>query len=177
MPPTPRRSTAARAKTPICSRELLRAHGYYDALVDTVVEAGAGANTVQVTLNVQPGPLYRFAEVSLPGLDERPARTPPRCATAFGVDPNDPVDATKVATGEAALRIELGRRGYAFAEVGEIDIAVDHETAHRDPDPAGPARRRAPLRQDHRRGRPAVQRQAYRDDRALRAGRALSDAV
>ena len=105
--------------------ELLRARGYYDALVRTRVEA-AGSD-VTVTLEAEPGPLYRFAEVRLPGLegaDEDMAAL----REAFGVAAEQPVDAARVAAGEAALRVELGKRGYAFAELGEMDIAVDHET-------------------------------------------------
>ena len=30
--------------------------------------------------------------------------------------------------GEGALRVELGKRGYAFAEIAEPDIFVDHAT-------------------------------------------------
>jgi translocation and assembly module TamA len=45
---------------------------------------------------------------------------------AFGVEPGEPVDAAVVTGGEAALRAELGRRGYAFADVGTLDVAVDH---------------------------------------------------
>ena len=106
--------------------ELLRAYGYYDALVRTRVEAGARASTLSVVLEVEPGPLYRFAEVQLPGID---GAGPDAAALreAFGVDAKDPVDAAAVTAGEAALKLELGKRGYAFAEVGALDIAVDHE--------------------------------------------------
>ncbi|MGA9580708.1 MAG: BamA/TamA family outer membrane protein, partial [Allosphingosinicella sp.] len=44
------------------------------------------------------------------------------------VSADEPVDAARVAAGAAALRTELGKRGYAFAETGEMDIALDHET-------------------------------------------------
>jgi translocation and assembly module TamA len=107
--------------------ELLRSRGYYDALVEARVEAAQAAGLVQVTLEAEPGPLYRFAEVRLPGLDAAGADAE-ALRTAFAVVANDPVDAAKVTEGEAALRVELGRRGYAFADLGEMDIAVDHET-------------------------------------------------
>jgi translocation and assembly module TamA len=106
--------------------ELLRAHGYYDALVRTRVDPGATAGTVQVALEAQPGPLYHFAEVRLPGIEAAGADEP-ALRTAFGVGQGEPVDAAAVTAGEAALRLELGKRGYAFAEVGSLDIAVDHE--------------------------------------------------
>jgi translocation and assembly module TamA len=108
--------------------ELLRARGFYDALVRTRVEAApAAGGGVVVTLEAEPGPVYRFAEVSLPGL-EAAGEDEAGLREAFSVAANEPVDAARVTAGEAALRLELGRRGYAFAEVGEMDIALDHET-------------------------------------------------
>ncbi len=116
----------ARADADLLS-ELLRAWGYYDALVRTRVEAGAAANVVQVTLEAEPGPQYRFAEVRLPGIEGAGADEA-ALRQAFGVEEGEPVNAADVTAGEAALRIELGKRGYAFADVGKLDIAVDHET-------------------------------------------------
>jgi translocation and assembly module TamA len=107
--------------------ELLRARGYYDALVRTRVEAGPTAGDVAVTLEAEPGPLYRFAEVRLPGI-EGAGEDEAALREAFAVAADQPVDAARVTAGEAALRVELGKRGYAFAEVGEMDIALDHET-------------------------------------------------
>ncbi|HEX8625998.1 MAG TPA: BamA/TamA family outer membrane protein, partial [Allosphingosinicella sp.] len=107
--------------------ELLRARGYYDALVRTRVEGAAAAGEVIVTLEAEPGPLYRFAEVNLPGIDAA-GEDSAALRDAFAVTANEPVDAARVAAGEAALRVELGKRGYAFAETGEMDIALDHET-------------------------------------------------
>ena len=107
--------------------ELLRANGHYDALVTTAVDAAPGGGFA-VTLNVQPGPLYRFSEVSLPGLDEAAGPDAAALRRSFAVAAQDPVNATRVEEAEAALRVELGRRGYAFAEVGEAEVVVDHET-------------------------------------------------
>ncbi len=106
--------------------ELLRAHGHYDALVRTRVEAGAAGN-LTVALDVRPGPLYRFAEVRLPGV-ERAGDDAAALREAFAVSEQDPVDAAAVEAAQAALAVELGRRGYVFAEVGAPDIVVDHET-------------------------------------------------
>ncbi|MDB5698126.1 MAG: outer membrane protein assembly factor [Alphaproteobacteria bacterium] len=107
--------------------ELLRAHGYYDALVDTKVEAEDAGRRVTVTLVANPGPLYHFAEVRLPGL-EQAGDDAPALREAFAVKPQDPVESARVITGEAALRLALGDRGYPFAEVGARDIVVDHGT-------------------------------------------------
>ncbi len=106
--------------------ELLRAYGYYDAQVETKVAAApGGAGGFQVTLEAQAGPLYRFAEVSLPGLEGAGAEAA-NLRRTFGVEAGAPVNAARVTAGEAALRAELGRRGFAFADVGALDIAVDH---------------------------------------------------
>jgi translocation and assembly module TamA len=107
--------------------ELLRAHGYYDAQVATAVDAAPGGGFA-VTLNAQPGPLYRFSAVELPGLDEAAGPDAAALREAFAVAAQDPVVAARVNEAEAALRAELGRRGYAFAEVGEAQIVVDHDT-------------------------------------------------
>ena len=81
-----------------------------------------------VTLNAAPGPLYRFSDVQLPGLDQAAGADAPALRQSFGIAAQDPVDAARVEAAEAALRVELGARGYAFAEVGEADVVVDHET-------------------------------------------------
>jgi translocation and assembly module TamA len=108
--------------------EMLRSRGYYDALVEPRVEvAEAAGGPVRVTLEAEPGPLYRFTDVRLAGIEEAGADAA-GLREAFGVAADDPVDAGKVAAGEAALRAELGRRGYAFAEVGQLDVAVDHQS-------------------------------------------------
>jgi translocation and assembly module TamA len=106
--------------------ELLRARGYYDAFVQARAEAGA-SGPVQVILEAEPGPLYRFGDVRLPGI-EAAGEDEAQLRSAFGVSNSDPVDAQRVTEGAAALRAALGEEGYAFAEVGELDITVDHES-------------------------------------------------
>lgn len=106
--------------------ELLRSRGYYDALVRTRVE-GVEVGTVEVVLEAEPGPLYRFTDISLPGI-EGAGEDEAALRGAFGVEAEDPVDAAAVISGEAALRTELGERGYALADVGEPEVTVDHDT-------------------------------------------------
>ncbi len=107
--------------------ELLRAFGHYDALVTTDVAADS-AGGFQVTLNAEPGPIYRFAEVRLPGLDAAAGQDAEALRRSFAVAAEDPVSAEAVEQAQTALRVELGRRGYAFAQVGEPDIVVDHDS-------------------------------------------------
>ena len=96
-------------------RRLLRAEGYYDALVSpelTGGEAGVPARRI-ASFDIDTGPLYRFADVQAPGL---------------GVEPGSAVDAVRVEEAVAALRAELLAEGYPFALVPEPSIVIDHET-------------------------------------------------
>ena len=106
--------------------ELLRAHGYFDATVRTAVDAAG--NAFAVTLSVEPGPVYRFTEVTLPGLDQAAPADAAALRDLFTVHPGDPVDAARVGRAQEALEAALGARGYAFAEIGALDLTVDHET-------------------------------------------------
>lgn len=107
--------------------ELLRARGYYDAGVETKVEAEDAGKRVLVSLTTNPGPLYHFSEVRLPGLDQA-GEDAAALREAFAIKPKDPVEAARVITGEAALNLALGERGYPFAEVGPREIVIDHES-------------------------------------------------
>ena len=107
--------------------ELLRADGYYDAAVDTRVESPKPGGDLVVTLQAEPGPVYHFTDVQLPGIEAAgPDETALR--NAFSVKPEDPVTAAGVIAGQATLQVELGKRGYAFPDVGKPDITVDHAT-------------------------------------------------
>lgn len=101
--------------------ELLRARGYYDAAVDTRVVPEAGG--LAVVLAATPGEQYRFTGVEVRGLPEAQA-APLR--EAFGIKPQDPVDAARVQAGEAALRARIGEAGFPFAQVPESEVVVDH---------------------------------------------------
>ena len=120
--------------------DLLRAEGYYDAFVETNI-APAGAGRLVVTLTAEPGPLYRFADVELPGLAQAGADAP-ELRESFGVEAKEPVDAAAVLEGQAKLKTNLAESGYPFAEVGEPQVTVDHEsrtaTLTVDVDPGAP---------------------------------------
>ena len=115
----------ARADADLLS-ELLRAHGHYDVTVATLVEVSAPGSYL-VTLDAEPGPLYRFAAIELPGLESAGADSA-ALRSAFSLAEEDPVDAAAVASALAGLNAELGRRGYAFAELAEPQIVIDHES-------------------------------------------------
>ena len=104
--------------------ELLRADGYYDAQVEPEIDS-VGAQ-IAVTLAAAPGERYRFAGVDLPGLTEAGGQSD-ELRAAFAVKAGDPVVADKVIAAGLALKVELGRLGFATADVGEQDIVIDHE--------------------------------------------------
>jgi len=104
---------------------LMRAHGYYAARVDTRVETQPDGK-ILVILETEPGPVYTFVDVKLPGLDKAGDKAA-GLEQAFGVDAKDPVDAGKVLAGEAAVRDRIGREGFPFAKVSEPEVVVDHE--------------------------------------------------
>ncbi len=105
---------------------ILRADGYYDAVIETRVEAGA-AGTLVVTLAVEPGPLYRFADVTIQGLDQSDEKQKV-LRESFPVDARDPVSADQVLAAQAALKAKIGREGYPFAKIGEPEVVIDHDT-------------------------------------------------
>ncbi|WP_116235564.1 autotransporter assembly complex protein TamA [Parasphingopyxis lamellibrachiae] len=106
-------------------RELLRSHGYYDSQVVTELSGETGQERIEVIFDIEAGPLYRFASVDLPGLAAAGDRTD-ELREQFPVREDDPVDAAAVTSAQANLAVELGNRGYPFAEMGEEEVIVDH---------------------------------------------------
>ena len=105
--------------------ELLRSHGYYDAVVDPRVATRDGR--VLVTLEADPGELYHFAAVEVRGLQGAPEQAE-ALRQAFGVKAHDPVDAAAVNAGTTALRTRIGQGGFPFAKVPEPEVVVDHDS-------------------------------------------------
>ncbi|HEU5285234.1 MAG TPA: BamA/TamA family outer membrane protein [Sphingomicrobium sp.] len=105
--------------------ELLRSHGYYDAIVEPRIEWTGG--TLLVVLEASPGEQYRFQSVELPGLEAAGAEAA-SLREAFAVKAGDPVVAEDVIAANVALKVALGEQGFALAEVGEQEILIDHET-------------------------------------------------
>ena len=105
--------------------ELLRSQGYYDALVEPMVEPEGAV--LRVTLAADPGQQYVFQSVELPGL-EAAGEDADALRQAFAVKPGDPVVAQDVLAADLALKIALGEEGFALAKVGEQQIVVDHQT-------------------------------------------------
>ncbi|WP_380874118.1 outer membrane protein assembly factor [Sphingomonas sp. DBB INV C78] len=107
-------------------RDILRAHGYYDATVRTRVE-GQRAGMITVTLTADPGDVFRFTKVNITGLEAAGDKAV-ALRNAFGVKQDDVVDAAAVNAAVANLNLSLGREGFPFGKVGAPDIVVDHDT-------------------------------------------------
>jgi translocation and assembly module TamA len=105
--------------------ELLRAQGYYDAVVEPRTEKAGGG--LLVVLDADPGPQYRFASVDLPGLDAAGPEAA-KLRDVFDVKPGDPVIAADVIAAGIALTQALGEQGFASAKLGERDIEINHQT-------------------------------------------------
>ncbi|MEA3081536.1 MAG: translocation and assembly module TamA [Sphingomonadales bacterium] len=105
--------------------QLLRAHGYYDAVVEPRTEKSGAA--LSVVLAADPGQQYRFASVDLPGLDAAGPNSA-RLRNSFAVKAGDPVVAADVIAAGLSLTTALGEQGYAGAKLGEQDVEVNHLT-------------------------------------------------
>lgn len=104
---------------------LLRAEGYYDARVTSRIETVAGR--LLVTLDAEPGILYKFDGIRLNGLAAAGDKAD-ELRDAFGLTAQDPVNADAIVAGEANLRAQIGQQGFPFAKVGAPEIVVDHAT-------------------------------------------------
>lgn len=105
--------------------ELLRSQGYYDAIVEPQIQPADEA--LLVIMEVQPGAQYHFETIELPGLDAT-GEEAAGLREAFAVETGDAVIAEEVIAAGVALRIELGERGFALADLGEQQIVIDHDT-------------------------------------------------
>ena len=105
---------------------LLQSEGYYDAEVEPGI--GQQGDRILVQLKASPGTRYTFQSVELQGI-EAAGEKAGQLRDAFAVKAGDPVVAQKVIEANVALKVALGEEGFALADVGEQDIAVDHETA------------------------------------------------
>ncbi len=108
-------------------RELMRSEGYYDAEIDQRIEPAPTGDRLIVTLEIVPGPVYRFADVDVKGLESAGAKAV-ELKNAFPVDTRDVVNADDVIAAETNLKTVIGREGFPFAKVGEPEVVVDHDT-------------------------------------------------
>jgi translocation and assembly module TamA len=105
--------------------QILRSRGYYDADVEPSVQPQGQA--LLVTLTADPGVQYQFQSVELPGLAAAGPQAD-KLRQAFAVKAGDPVVAEDVIAAGIALKVALGRLGFALAKIGDQQITVDHQT-------------------------------------------------
>ena len=105
--------------------ELLRNEGYFDARISTSVRPEG--DRLIVYLEVEPGQLYRFAQVRTPGIAAAGDKAP-ELRDAFPIKPETPVQGDSVVAAQDRLTQTIGREGFPFANVGEPEITVDHAT-------------------------------------------------
>lgn len=106
--------------------ELLRSQGYYDAMVEPLIE-GPGEQ-LEVLLTAEPGEQYKFVSVDLPGLEGAGAEDSPKLRSAFAVKAGEPVIAQEVIAAGVELKRKLGELGFASAKIGDQIIEVNHTT-------------------------------------------------
>ncbi len=105
--------------------ELLRNEGYFDARIATSVRPEGGK--LVVMLEVEPGQLYRFAQVRTPGIAAAGAKAA-ELREAFPIAPEAPVQGDTVVAAQERLTQTIGREGFPFAKVDDPAIVVDHAT-------------------------------------------------
>jgi translocation and assembly module TamA len=105
--------------------ELLRNEGYFDARITTSVRPEGGK--LIVFLDVEPGQLYRFAQVRTPGIAAAGDKAP-ELREAFSIQPQSPVQGDSIVTAQEKLTQRIGREGFPFAKVDDPEITVDHAT-------------------------------------------------
>ena len=106
---------------------LLRSKGYYGGDVDVEITPGNGAQAGRATVAVQvtPGPRYTFRTIDVKASGAAPESL---VIETLALKPGAPVDAAEVQAAEDRLRLGLPQHGYAFAQIGERDIVIDHAT-------------------------------------------------
>ena len=116
-----RRRAAAAAEN---AEALLRSEGYYQSVIEEVVE---GENPPRAVIVVTPGPRFALDQPRVDWLE-----TPPDDATAqeildaVQIKPDSPGRAADVIAMEGRVVSGLNRRGYADAAAGTRRVVVDH---------------------------------------------------
>ncbi|GAA0460091.1 autotransporter assembly complex family protein [Sphingomonas molluscorum] len=103
---------------------ILHAEGYYDGTAVSTVEQQEGG-TVQVTINVTPGPQYKLASIKV---DAAPTTPPNLVDKELPLKVGEPIIAERVQAAEANVSLKLPQQGYPFVKVGERDILLDEQT-------------------------------------------------
>lgn len=113
---------------------LLRIYGYYDAQVTRTVggilsaappvESTSDDKEAEVRFDILPGARYRFGAIDLGNLDEAPDAALLR--STFEIALGDFLSSDKIVEEQFDLDTALGETGYAFAQISEPELLIDH---------------------------------------------------
>lgn len=109
---------------------LLRVYGYYDGeVLRSIGSREAGEDEAQeralVRFDVIPGPRYTYGAIDLGQLDT--ALDAAELRDSFGIAVGDYLQSDTIMTERFNLDRALGETGYAFAEIDEPELLIDHE--------------------------------------------------
>ncbi len=109
--------------------QLLRSVGYYGSSARISIEppaAGQRESTVKVL--AEPGPLYRFASITITAPEGAigPADPGRIVSRLLPIREGDAVEAARVQSAQAALGTRLADAGYPFPQIGPADVVIDH---------------------------------------------------
>ncbi len=108
---------------------LLRVYGYYDGeIIRTIGTRSAGEESAvpqpRVRFDVIPGPRYRYGAIGLGRLETAPDAAMLR--SAFEIVTGDYLQSDVIERERFDLDRTLGETGYAFAEIDEPELLIDH---------------------------------------------------
>ncbi|MES2453335.1 MAG: BamA/TamA family outer membrane protein [Pseudomonadota bacterium] len=105
---------------------MLRAEGYYDGVVSSLVEPVQNQpGRVTATISASPGSRYTLGTIVIEG----PETVPPGLVrSALALRTGDPIVASAIEAAEGGVALQLPQQGYPFVKVGERDIELDDAT-------------------------------------------------
>lgn len=114
---------------------LLRVYGYYDGeIVRTIATRQAGVDAAgqrpRVRFDVIPGARYTYGAIDLGELQA--AADAASLREAFGIETGDFLQSDTILAERFDLDRALGETGYAFAEIDEPELLIDHERVEGD---------------------------------------------
>ena len=126
-PPSNRFEARRRARGALEAAEaLLRSEGYYQPVLEDVVE---GEATPVAIVEVTPGPRFALTEPIVNWVEPPPAPAlQEEVREDIGLEAGDPGRAVDVISGEGRLVSGLARRGHADARADPRRVVVDHAT-------------------------------------------------
>jgi len=114
---------------------LLRVYGYYDGeIIRTIGTRDAGEDAAvqrpRVRFDIVPGPRYKVGVVDLGELGT--ASDAVSLRRSFGIETGDYLQSDTIIAERFDLDRALGESGYAFAEIDEPELLIDHERVEGD---------------------------------------------